>query len=45
MFRRRKHRKKLLKDFEAGKVLQVDNNTDNKEFFKSLEEKKDGESP
>jgi hypothetical protein len=29
-----KKNKKLLEDFEEGKVLQVDNNVDNKEFLK-----------
>lgn len=32
--RSKKKDKKLLKEYELGRVLQVDNNIDNKEFFK-----------
>ena len=27
----------LLEDYENGKILQVDNNKDNKEYFKSIQ--------
>lgn len=41
MFRRKKkkHQKKLLSDFEKGKVLQVDNGKDNVKYFESIKEK------
>jgi len=29
----------LLEEYEKGRILQVDGKTDNKEYFKSLEEK------
>ncbi len=42
MFRKKRKRKKREKElvdlFEAGKVLQVDNDIDNKEHFKPTEE-------
>jgi len=42
-FKRNKKDKKksreelLLEDYENGKILQVDNNKDNKEYFKSIQ--------
>jgi hypothetical protein len=32
----RKKNKKRLKEYEKGKILQVDNNLDNKKYFKEL---------
>jgi len=32
-----KHQEKLLKDYEEGKILQIDKNIDNKEYLKSKE--------
>lgn len=38
IFKKKKSKKhKLLKDYEAGKILQIDNNKNNKEYFKSLD--------
>jgi len=34
--RKQQHEEELLKQYEAGKVLQVNNGTDNKEHFKTL---------
>jgi hypothetical protein len=38
-FKRKKDKRnqELLEDYQKGKVLQVDNNKNNKEFFKSIE--------
>ena len=33
-----KHERALLREYELGRVLQVDNQKDNKEYFKSLED-------
>lgn len=32
--KRKKQEKKLLKEYELGRILQVNNDIDNKEFFK-----------
>jgi len=41
LFKRKEEKvKQLIADFESGKVLQVDNNIDNKEYFKNLENDK-----
>jgi len=51
MFRRKKKapkikgskkQKKLLALYEQGRILQIDNDKDNKEYFKSLEAKENG---
>ena len=34
-----KKQKELIFQFEEGKVLQVDNDKDNKQYFKSIKEK------
>ncbi len=34
-----KHQKELLKQYEEGRILQVDRKTDNKEYFKNLDNK------
>lgn len=36
MSKRKKWEKKLLEDYESGKVIQVNNGVDNKGYFKSL---------
>jgi len=33
---------KLLKEYKSGKVLKVDDGTDNLEYFRTLEDDKDG---
>jgi len=41
MFKRKKRKlreKFLLEEYEKGRVLQVDNKIDNKEYFKEVEE-------
>jgi len=37
MFKKRKLKKQRLKDYEEGKILQVDNGINNKDHFKKIE--------
>lgn len=34
-----KHNQELLKQYNEGRILRVDDKTDNKEYFKSLDDK------
>ena len=36
--KKQKNNEKLLKEYEEGRILQVDNKIDNKEYFKKLDD-------
>lgn len=36
--KKEKNNEKLLKEYEEGRILQVDNKIDNKEYFKKLDD-------